>query len=341
MLTKPRIAAVIVAVGGTLLLASPAQAHQETRFTQLDLVSDVPGRAKTTDPALVNPWGLAAGPITPVWSANNGSDSSTFYLAKSVKVPLNVSVPGGPTGQVFNDTFMFAAKGLPATYLFDTESGDIRAWNVATGTSTAKVASTPGANYKGLALLHTSKGPLLLAAGFGDGSIDVYNARFEKVSLPGAFRDPGLPKGYAPFNVAAIGDRVYVAYALKVGEDEQAGAGLGIVDVYTKVGKVRHRFAAHGALNAPWAVVKAPSSFGTFAGMILVGNFGDGRINAYDQGGHFKGALRGTEGSPLAIDGLWGLQQGNPVAGGGDGLWFAAGIDEEAHGLLGILQPAR
>jgi uncharacterized protein (TIGR03118 family) len=352
MFGKPRLAGLlVVGVAWSALLTVPAQAssparYAPTRFTEVDLVSDIPGKAKTTDPKLANPWGLALGPFTPIWVANNHTDSSTFYAGGAggvVKIPLDVAVEGGsPTGEVYNDTAGFTVKGLPAMYIFDSESGDITAWNLATGAKAVKVAAHAGANYKGLGLLHTAKGPLLLAADFGNGRLDVFDQKFLRVTLPaGSFADPSLPAGYAPFNVAVIGNAVYVAYALKNGEDEQAGAGLGFVDVYTDTGKTRHRFAARGALNAPWAVVKAPASFGTFAGKILVGNFGDGRINAYDASGHFKGALSGKNGRPLSIEGLWGLQQGNALSGGSDSLWFAAGINGEQNGLLGLIRPTK
>lgn len=347
MIARRKVVAGLACLGGTALVAAPppVQASTVTRFAQVNLVSDVPHLAQLTDPKLVNPWGLASGPATPIWVADADSNSSTVYSThgrKVAKLPLNVSVPGGPTGQVFNDTVRFKAKGMPATYIFDTESGDVRVWNTKTGAKTAKVASHKGASYKGLALLHTKHGPLLLAADFAHGAVDAYDSRFKRVKLPKhTFKDSTLPKGYAPFNVTAIGGSVYVAYALKNGEDEQAGAGLGFVDVYTHRGSVRHRVASHGALNAPWAIVKAPSSFGTFAGTILVGNFGDGHINAYDRWGHFRGALPGKDGKPLAIEGLWGLKQGNPVAGGSSNLWFAAGINDEAHGLLGLLKPIK
>jgi uncharacterized protein (TIGR03118 family) len=283
-----------------------------------------------------------------MWTANNGTDSSTFYvtvLGHVVKIPLDVAVEGGaPTGIVFNDTTSFAAKGLPATYIYDSEAGDITAWNLATGATAVKVAAVPGAVYKGITLVHTSAGPRLLAADFSAHRIDVFDGAFKPVKSTGAFTDDKLPSAaYAPFNVQVIGGKVYVAYAPKEagGDDEVAGPGNGVVDVYTVDGKLVRRLVTHGALNAPWGLERAPASFGTFAGDLLVGNFGDGRINAYDGSGHFKGTLRDKAGKPLVIDGLWGLRQGNVLAGGTGTVWFAAGPGDESHGLLGTLRAVK
>jgi len=172
----------------------------------------------------------------------------------------------------------------------------------------------------------------------------VFDSEFRRLAMPPTFfNDPKLPAGYAPFNVAVIGDAVYVSYAKQDAEkhDEVDGPGLGFVDVYTDFGQHRERFASRGPLNAPWAITVAPASFGKFAGDILVGDFGDGRINAFDNRGHFEGPLRGSDGKPLAIDGLWGLLPGTAANGGTDNLWFAAGINHEADGLLGLIGPAK
>ncbi len=347
MITKLRLAAAGVACA-SVLAAPSAHAATPTRFVQTDLVADQKGQAPLQDPKLVNAWGLASGPFTPIWVADNGSDSSTFYVTlfgKAVKVPLDVAVAGGaPTGIVFNDTSSFAAKGQPATYIYDSEAGLITAWNLATGANAVQVASVPGAVYKGITLVHTSAGPRLLAADFSAHRIDVFDGAFGLVKSSGAFTDHKLPSAaYAPFNVQVIGGKVYVAYAPKEadGNDEVAGPGNGVVDVYTVDGKLVRRLATHGALNAPWGLERAPASFGTFAGDLLVGNFGDGRINAYDGSGHFRGTLRGTNGKPLVIDGLWGLRRGNALAGGSDAVWFAAGPGDESHGLLGTLKAAK
>jgi uncharacterized protein (TIGR03118 family) len=198
-----------------------------------------------------------------------------------------------------------------------------------------------GAVYKGLALWTNPFGTFLLAADFANGRIDVFDGSFNRLTLPaGAFHDPRLPKGYAPFNVLTVEDKVFVAYAKQQpgSDDEQAGPGLGIVDEYSNVGLTARRVASHGTLNAPWGLAIAPASFGRFAGALLVGNFGDGRIGAY-RGHQFLGLLRDDQGVPLAIDGLWALLPGTANTGGVDSLWFSAGPDDEQHGLVGLIRP--
>jgi uncharacterized protein (TIGR03118 family) len=300
------------------------------------------------DAKLVNPWGLSLGQLSAVWSSNEGSGTSTFYLggaSGAIKVPLDVVIEGGhPTGQVYNGTGDFKVGALPAMFIFSSLTGNITGWNPLTGAKAPKVASVRGAVYTGLAMVKTSKGARLLAADFAHRRIEAFDAKFKLVKQPaGAFRDSKLPAGYAPYNVAAIGDKVYVTYAQVNPADgtEVTGPGKGYVDVYTTTGTKVRRFVSRGALNAPWAVVKAPASFGTYAGNVLVGNFGDGRINAYDSSGHSRGPLKGKNGKAIAVDGLWGMVQGTALAGGTDALWFAAGIDNEKHGLMGLIRPAR
>lgn len=344
------LASAAVLVAGAALSAGAAQAapsgHKAaTRFSEIDLVSDMQGRAKLRDPKLVNPWGLAIGPVAALWSANQGTGSSTFYVGGSggaIKIPIDVAAEGGlPTGQVYNDTLGFAVKGLPAMFMFASLSGHITGWNTLTGGAAPSVAQNPNAHYTGLALVHGASGPFLLASDFAARRIDAYDKSFKSLTLPkGAFRDPAIPGGYGPFNVTTVGGQVYVAYA-KIGPTGRAepGAGLGFVDAYDTAGRRKLRFASRGALNAPWAVVAAPASFGTFAGDILVGGFGDGVINAYDVTGRWKGMLKNKAGKAIVLPGLWGLVQGNLIAGGTDALWFAAGIGHEKHGLLGLIKP--
>jgi uncharacterized protein (TIGR03118 family) len=180
---------------------------------------------------------------------------------------------------------------------------------------------------------------MLLATNFGANKIDVFDSTFTPVTTAGLFSDPTLPAGYAPFNVAEINGQIFVTYALKGGEDDVAGPAHGFVDVYTTSGAFVKRFATHGVLNSPWGITIAPADFGQFSGDLLIGNFGDGRIHAFDPNtGAVLGTLRGTSGAPLAIDGLWGLITGDPGAGGVDSVWFSAGPDEETHGLLGTLR---
>jgi uncharacterized protein (TIGR03118 family) len=346
----------VLAALAALALAAPATAaahghgHRHA-FEQRNLVSDIAGVARITDRNLVNPWGLAAGPTTPLWVADNGTDVSTLYSGAvngsiPAIVPLVVSIPGGaPTGIVFNPTDGFVlhngAASAPARFIFDSEAGMITAWspNVPPSTQAQTIASTPGAIYKGLAIATTHRhGTLLYAADFHGAKIDVWNDQFRPVTLPGAFVDRGLPAGFAPFNIQELGGRLYVAYAKQDAdaEDEVAGAGLGFVDVYNTKGRLLKRLVSMGHLDAPWGLVIAPRHFGGFGGDLLVGNFGDGMINAYDRhSGRFEGRLVNTDGNPIQIDGLWALRFGNGTFGTPDGLLFSAGIGDEEHGLLG------
>jgi len=336
------VAALVVAV------AVPAGAAAGG-YTQEKLVSDQPGVAQLTDPQLVNAWGMSRGPNTPVWVSDNGADVTTLYNGavpgnpeSPVAKVLTVSIPGGaPTGQVFNNTSAFLLPGTTtaARFIFIGEHGDLSAW--AGGTAATLVGHTDGAVYKGLALAHSPSGPMLLAASFHDNRIDVFDGTFAPVSATGMFSDPGLPAGYAPFNVAEIGGQVFVTYAKQDAdaEDDVAGPAHGFVDVYTTSGAFVKRFVSHGVLNSPWGMTIAPASFGQFSGDLLIGNFGDGRIHAFDPNtGEVLGTLRGKSGAPLAIDGLWALMVGDAVAGGPNSIWFSAGPDHEAHGLLGVLR---
>jgi uncharacterized protein (TIGR03118 family) len=314
-------------------------------YTQTNLVSDQPGVAQKTDPNLVNPWGMSRSATSPIWVSDNGTDVATLYNGDVNGSPVGVlglvvSIPGGaPTGQAFNDTTAFALPGTTTVsrFIFIGEDGDLSAW--AGGTAATLVHHTDGAIYKGLAQAHSPSGPMLLAANFGANRIDVFDSAFSLVSSAGMFSDPTLPAGYAPFNVAEIGGQIFVTYALKGGEDDIAGPAHGVVDVYTTSGAWVKRFATHGVLNSPWGITLAPANFGQFSNDLLIGNFGDGRIHAFDPNtGEVLGTLRGTSGAPLAIDGLWGLIVGDPGAGGVDSVWFSAGPDEESHGLLGTLR---
>jgi uncharacterized protein (TIGR03118 family) len=345
-----------IAVGAAvslLTVPSAVQAHAPTAFVETDLVSDQAGRATITDASLVNAWGVALSPTSPLWVADNGTNSSTLYSGGTAATPvakaaLTVEIPGGaPTGMVFNPTTQFVVTGPggsgAARFLFVSEDGDLTGWNpTADATHAVVAAHVDGAVYKGLALWTNPFGTFLVAADFAGGRIDVFDGSFRRLSLPaGFFHDPRLPAGYAPFNVLTVDDKVVVAYAKQQAGsvDEQAGPGLGFVDEYSDLGLTVRRVASRGTLNAPWGLAVAPASFGRFAGALLVGNFGDGRIGAY-QGHRFLGLLRDAQGKPIRIDGLWALQPGTANTGGVDSLWFSAGPDDETHGLLGLLGPA-
>lgn len=347
----------VVAVTSATVLAlavTPGQAAPKaSRFDQINAVSDLPGIAQILDPLVVNAWGLALSPTSPVWVANNGTDSATLYRGGAdgtpfTKVSLEVTVTNGaPTGEVFNDTTSFVVgtppAGGPARFIFDSETGDITGWNPAANPTTALVkAHTEDAIYKSLALLHTATGPYLLAADFHHGRIDVFDGNWQPVDVGSAFTDPDLPAGYAPFNVFVSGSSVYVSYAKQDAdaEDEIAGHNLGFVDKYTDFGQTVQRIASRGNLNAPWGLAIAPASFGKYAGALLVGNFGDGKIGAYTDSGDFLGFLRDRNNDVISIDGLWALLPGTATSGGTDAVWFSAGPDDETHGLVGILRPA-
>ena len=333
-------------VGIAIVAVSPLRAAERSSFTVMPLVSDQPGVAPNTDPNLVNAWGLTSGPTTPWWVADNGTDKSTLYNGGGVPQALVVSVPNAPTGTVFNSTTGFALpSGGLARFLFDTEEGKVLGWNPAQGTNAVVAADlNDDASYKGLAIATTAAGPRLYAADFHNAKVDVFDGSFNPVL--GGFVDPSLPSGYAPFGIQTIGNRVFVTYAQQDAEagDEIAGQGKGFVDAYDTAGNLLGRVAQHGQLNAPWGLAIAPASFGRFAGDLLVGNFGDGQINAYEElgNGHFahRGELRDASGNSLSIDGLWALE----VAQGGNNgtagtLYFTAGPDDEMHGLFGRIDP--
>jgi uncharacterized protein (TIGR03118 family) len=323
-------------------------------FTVTRLVSDVPGAATTLDPNLVNGWGLARSAGSPWWVADNGTDLSTLYNGAGGIVPLVVSVEGGPTGAVFAGiagNFPVATGTSttlgPASFIFDNEDGQILAWR---GGATALVTATGGAGaiYKGLAIAQPTAGhPLLYAADFHNARVDVFDGTWANVTPPGSFVDPELPAGYAPFGIQTIGSRVFVSYAKQDAdaEDELAGQGRGFVDAYDLQGGLVGRVLGHGQLDAPWGLALAPGSFERFAGDLLVGNFGDGQINAYAENadGDFehRGTLRDANGDRLAIDGLWALEFGNGGNNGtADQLFFTAGPEDETHGLFGMITPA-
>jgi uncharacterized protein (TIGR03118 family) len=345
--------AVVAAVG--MALAPSALAHSG-RYTQRNLVSDQPGKAELLDTSLVNAWGLAFGPTSPAWVADNGTDVSTLYSGAVgntpvSKVDLTVSIPGGaPTGTVFNDSDGFVvhsgASSGPAAFLFSSEAGKITGWSPAVpppapSTHAQPAAKVPGAIFKGLAIADTASGPQIYATDFHNDKVDVWDANFARVRHKGAFRDHRIPKHFAPFGIEAVNGDIVVTYAKQDAdaEDDVAGHGNGFVDVYDTDGNLLRRFARRGSLNSPWGIALAPQGFGRASGALLIGNFGDGRIHAYDPvSAKSLGALRSKHGK-LAIDGLWALKFGNGVIGTPHTLLFTAGPADESHGLFGELTP--
>jgi uncharacterized protein (TIGR03118 family) len=264
-----------LATAGSASASATTSAHRSEGaaahgVTQTNLVSDQPGVAQLTDPNLVNAWGLSHGPNSPLWVSNAGTGTSTFYNggvngSPVTAVPLVVKIPGGPvTGQTFNGTTGFAVPGTttPASFLFATVGGAIDAWTGSSGTQAVTAAQVPGAAYTGLTLANSPFGPLLLAADFHDNRIDVFNSSFQRLDLAGLFRDPSVPRNYAPFNVQVLGNDVYVTYAKQDAAKQQdvAGSGLGFVDKFTAFGTLEQRVARHGVLNAPWGLVIASSN---------------------------------------------------------------------------------
>jgi uncharacterized protein (TIGR03118 family) len=316
------------------------------------LVSDLPGMAPRTDPNLVNPWGISIGDDTAVWVANNETGTSTLYRGNGRPVPLVVEIPsagaehGTPTGIVYHETedegedeFVVSAgpdgPSGPSVFLFANLDGVISGWSpVADQTHAIVGVQTPGAVYTRLAIAETEAGSRLYAANFPNAVVDVFDAEFNHVA---SFSDPSLA-GFGPFGIQEINGQIYVAFA-KIGEEEEeTGPGLGYVDVFDTDGNLVTQLAAQGALNAPWGMALAPRNFGLFSNALLVGNFGDGRINAYDPAtGEFLGTMSDHRGDPIEVEGLWGIAFGNGTKDGGHAntLFFAAGIDDEAHGLFG------
>jgi uncharacterized protein (TIGR03118 family) len=345
-----RHAAAAVAVAAALVAGSASGGVQDDVFSVQNLAGDAASSAPVADGSLVNGWGLSAGPTTPWWVSNNGTSTSTLYNGSGAKQALTVSVPGAPTGTVFNGVatdFVVSQNGKSgaARFLFATEGGQILGWSPTVNATLAipgADSSANGAVYKGLA---TAAGRLY-ATDFHNGRVDVFDNAFKAVSL--AFTDPKLPKGYAPFGIQAIGTSVFVTYAKQdaAKKDDVAGGGAGYVDQFSLDGRLVARVASGGRKNAPpnapWGLAMAPASFGVFGGDLLIGNFGNGRISAYqDRGGGkwvYKGQLRRGDQRLITIDGLWALAFGNGAAGGPTtSLYFAAGPGGEAHGLFGAI----
>ena len=348
-----------------------------TGYLVHNLVADVAATAKSDfyDPRIVNVWGLTASATSPFWTCDNGTGLSTIYTVNATNTtPLgtpnattmpNVPGPGGTmgacSGLVANiapattpPTFPVTATGkapVAASFIFVTEDGLLSAWANGADPANAlvEVDNSKTAVYKGLAIL-TTPAVQLYATNFRAGTIDVFDANFKPVTLPaGAFTDPAIPSGFAPFGIQAIGGKLYVTYAKQDAEqhDDVAGPGNGYVDVYDSTGKLQRLisggpgfFGTPGApLNSPWGLALAPSTFGKFAGDLLVGNFGDGTINAFDpNSGALLGTLQDSSGSTIKIGGLWALSFGNGSSGGDkDTLYFTAGSGGEQHGLIGSI----
>jgi uncharacterized protein (TIGR03118 family) len=353
----------------TAMVSQSLQQTPTPTFAETKLVgSEASVGAAQTDPNLVNPWGVAESPTGPFWISDNGTGLASVYgvtgsgVTLNVIPPVTIATPPGqmpgtasPTGQVFN---AFAPQGAfklsdgsPASFLFATEDGTISGWNSGAGTksllavdnSSNRAAGDPnigGAVYKGLAIANTDSGPRLYAANFRHGTVDVFDKNFAMVK---SLSDPHVPPGFAPFDVQVLDGKLFVTFALQDAQkhDDVAGPGNGFVDEYDLNGSLLQRVASGGPLNSPWGLALAPQGFGKLAGDLLVGNFGDGTINAYGlKDDHFDGKLLGADGKPVTIGDLWALAPGNDGSGGDPNtVYFTAGLMNEAQGLFGSLTP--
>jgi uncharacterized protein (TIGR03118 family) len=345
--------------GGT-----PKRRNKHDAFNRLDLVSNGGVPAARTDPDLVNSWGLAVNPAGFWWMANQGTGVSTQLDAAGEPAPdesdtppfVDLPGPGGApggfaTGVVFNggNNFVVSQDDIagPSRFIYVGVDGVISGWNpdvnfTETVLAVDRSTAAEPAAYTGAALASAGGQDRLYAVDFNNGRIDVFDGNFNPVTTAGGFQDPKLPKGgYIPFNIQNLGGNLFVTYAIPTADHrgELRKKGLGVIDVFDADGNLVRRFAKKGNLNAPWAVAQAPADFGKFSNSVIVGNFGDGKVMAFDAKGKFKGFLRdaGTN-KPVQIDGLWGLAFGNGLqAGPTNTLFFAAGPNEEADGLFGSL----
>jgi uncharacterized protein (TIGR03118 family) len=323
-------------------------------FVPTNLDSNIAGRAKVTDANLANGWGLAFAPGSPFWVNDNHSGVATLYMGDGSIVPLVVTIPppmgsqsgfvSSPTGMIWNPTTAFLVPGskVPAIFIFDTEDGTISAWNIAVNATNAVIAvdnSQSGAVYKGLAFGTNVKGNNIYATNFHAGTIEVFDSHFAPATTDGKFTDRHVPPGFAPFGIQNINGDLWVTYAKQdaAKHDDVGGPGSGLVDVFDTDGHLLRRFAEHGVLNSPWGLARAPYGFGQFSGDILVGNFKDGRINAFNSHGEFRGTLRQPGGRAVDIPGLWALEFGGGAKSSPESLFFTAGPDDETNGVFGVI----
>jgi uncharacterized protein (TIGR03118 family) len=341
--TVRHITFLVTAVASLFLLVAPQVLGDNTSYTQTNLVSDVPGLAPSLDPNLKNPWGMASSSGSPNWVSDQGTGLATIYTGSGniaalvVTIPqTQIGTPSSPTGVVFNATSDFNG----AHFIFATLGGTIAAWT--SGTSAVTSASVFDAVFTGLAQGNNGSGNFLYAADFKGGRIDVFDGNFNPAALHGNFIDPNLPAGYSPYNIQNVGGKLYVEYVPVSNGRPLAGTGNGLVDVFDTNGNFLERLTTGGPLNDPWGVALAPAGFGAFGSDLLVGNFGNGQINAFDPTtGASLGTLDNAQGQPIVNDGLWALHFGNGGNGGNaDTLFFNAGINNQQDGLYGSIDAA-
>jgi uncharacterized protein (TIGR03118 family) len=345
-------------VGQTFFKAAPGAVYQQT-----NIVSDIPGLAANTDHNLLNPWGVSLSPDGLFRVDDNHAGLSTVYDVNGDPHPTTVEIPlppgststspSAPDGTVLNTTsgFVISEKGrsAPASSIFATEDGTIAAWNQQVDRRHALIEvdnSAAGAVYKALTLGSDAQGTFLFATNFHAGTVDVFDSHFHQVHLAGSFADPNLPAGFAPFGIKNVNGTLFVTYAKQLApdnHDDQAGPGNGFIDEFDTNGRLVERFASGGVLNSPHGIALAPADFGAFSNALLVGNFGDGRINAFDpKTGKFLGQLSDAGGHPLTNVGIWGMTFGNGAGGTHTNtLYFAAGINGENDGLFASISLAR
>jgi uncharacterized protein (TIGR03118 family) len=356
----------VLCTGALALALFAAPIFAATNFVQVNLIADVAGVAAVTDPNLVGTWGISESSSSPFWVSNTANGTSTLYTvteaAPAVPVvnalvavvppsAMNKGKSGLPTGQVNNSygagNFEVVATH-PASFMFATLDGTISGWYGGVANNTAIIAvdnSSTGAVYTGLAIGVSSIGPTLYAANFSAGTIDVFDHNFKPVTFPGGFRDADLPASYFPSNIQRYGRKLYVTYNLSdgTGSLSYSGPGTGLVDVFDLNGNLVSRLVPNNQhLNLPWGVAVTGANFGSFSYALIVGNFGDGTISAFDlDSGDYLGTMQDGKGNNLSIDGLWGLQWGNGGSGGDPGtLYFASAPSGGQHGLFGSLKPA-
>ena len=351
-----RHAAAVAAVTLTFMMLAAsnglAQHYQRTDLTTDN--SSTSATAPNIDPNLVNPWGIARSSGSPWWISDNGTSLSTLYDSTGAPKSLVVSIPlpngqpgGAPTGTVFNYTGSFeVAPGLSAFFLFVTEDGSISGWNPSANPTGAivKVNRSSTAIYKGLAIATPPQGPRLYASNFASGAVEVFDGHFHRLSVAGGFLDANLPLNYAPFGIQNVGGNIVVTFAHRKpgSKDEDHGPGLGFVDVFDFAGRLLLRLQHGPFLNAPWGIAQAPGDFGRFSHRLLIGNFGDGSIHAFNAvTGKFEGTLLDQNGLPLSIGGLWALSFGgdNTNSGLATELFFTAGANDENDGIFGRITP--
>jgi uncharacterized protein (TIGR03118 family) len=379
MLSQKLVLAAIISLAVSGVNAVRADDRQNA-YDVNNLVSDLPGRAAVQDSNLKNAWGVAFTPgASAFWITDNATGRSTLYDGNGTTVPLVVTIPCPPTagqgsscpqtaapnGMVWNPTtavstaFLVPGTKLPAAFIFATEDGTISAWAggltpadnavLAVNNSVAPSAAL-GAVYKGLAIGVNVNGVFLFATNFRAGTVDVYapapagsaTGLYVPATTAGGFTDPNIPDGYAPFGIQNINGDLFVTYAQQnaLKHDDVAGGGHGFVDVFDTDGRLLRRFASGGKLNSPWGVARASSAFGRFSGDILVGDFGDGKINVFDSNGKFLDQLRATDGEPISINRLWTVTLGGGAKSSSDTLFFTAGPNDETDGLFGTITPA-